>query len=71
MSYLDMPQAHFDYNDDELAALERVRASQGLGSLDHAAEWLVTARLRRVAMKLCGRNRALYPVTTLINRTES
>jgi len=59
-----MHQVGFTYNDEELALLERVRDSQKLASVDQAAEWLVKTRLRRAAMKLCGRSRALYAVPT-------
>lgn len=57
-----MPQAHFDYDDVERSLLERVRQQQGLCDCEQAAEWLVKVRLRRAALKLTGRGRALYPV---------
>jgi hypothetical protein len=57
-----MPQVGFTYTDEEQALLERVRQFKDLSSIDQAAEWLIKARLRRAAMKLCGRNRALYSV---------
>jgi len=57
-----MHQVGFTYNDEEHELLERVRESQKLKSVDQAAEWLVKTRLRRAAMKLCGRSRALYSV---------
>ncbi len=57
-----MHQVGFTYNDDEQELLERIRETQRLASLDQAAEWLVKTRLRRAAMKLCGRSRALYSV---------
>lgn len=53
----------FTYSDDEHRLLERVRESQRLADIDQAAEWLVKTRLRRAAMKLCGRSRALYSVS--------
>lgn len=57
-----MHQVGFTYNDEEHELLEQVRESQKLKSVDQAAEWLVKTRLRRAAMKLCGRSRALYSV---------
>ncbi|RRV04420.1 hypothetical protein EGJ27_21520 [Pseudomonas sp. v388] len=55
-----MHQTGFTYNDEERLVLERVRDSQRFSDLDQAAEWLIRTRLRRVAVKLCGRSRALY-----------
>jgi len=57
-----MHQVGFTYNDEEQELLERVRSTQKLSTIDQAAEWLVKTRLRRAAMKLCGRSRALYAV---------
>jgi pyridoxal/pyridoxine/pyridoxamine kinase len=57
-----MHQVGFTCNDDELDLLEQIRDSQKLATVDQAAEWLIKKRLRRVAIKLCGRNRALYAV---------
>ena len=59
-----MHQAGFTHNDEELELLEQVRESQKLASVDQAAEWLVKTRLRRAAMKICGRSRALHSVHT-------
>ncbi|MEH6564590.1 MAG: hypothetical protein V7756_04610 [Halopseudomonas sp.] len=57
-----MPQALFEYDDTERSLLERIRIQQGLQDCDQAAEWLIKARLRRAALRLTGRGRALYPV---------
>ncbi|MEO1819445.1 MULTISPECIES: hypothetical protein [Pseudomonadaceae] len=57
-----MPEAHFQYDEADRALLDRIRERLQLSSRDEAAEWLVKARLRRAAMKLTGRGRALYPV---------
>ncbi|GGM33054.1 hypothetical protein ACFQDN_21320 [Pseudomonas asuensis] len=57
-----MPQASFDYEDNECDLLDRVQQRKGLTDRNQAAEWLVKARLRRAAIKLTGRNRALYEV---------
>lgn len=59
-----MHQVGFTCTDEELLLLEKVRDSQRLVSVDQAAEWLIKKRLKRTAMKLCGRNRALYVVPT-------
>lgn len=57
-----MPEAHFEYDEADHALLERIRQRYGLHDCQQAAEWLVKARLRRAAIKLTGRGRALYPV---------
>ncbi|WP_313552398.1 hypothetical protein [Pseudomonas sp.] len=57
-----MPQASFDYDDSECDLLDRVQQRKGLADRDQAAEWLVKTRLRRAAIKLTGRSRALYEV---------
>lgn len=54
----------FTFSDDEKHLLERVKEGQRLADLDQAAEWLVKTRLRRAAMKLGGRSRALYSVAS-------
>lgn len=49
--------------DEQLeATLEAVRESEGLESLDHAAEWLIRRRLRKGTLGLTGRGRALYDI---------
>lgn len=57
-----MPEAQFEYDEAERELLERIRRRYALQSCEQAAEWLVKARLRRAAIKLTGRGRALYPV---------
>lgn len=49
--------------DSELeTCLERVRAQEGLESLDQAYEFLIRRRLRKGTAALTGRGRALYPI---------
>ena len=57
-----MPEAHVEFDEQERELLERIRQRYGLADCEQAAEWLVKARLRRAAIKLTGRGRALYPV---------
>lgn len=57
-----MPAHPFDLNDAERDVLERVRVSQGLQTIDQAAEWLIKTRLRQSARQTTGRGRALYVV---------
>jgi len=59
-----MPKLEFCCDEKEAELLERVRLNQKLASIDQAAEWLIKARLRRAAMKLCGRKQTLYIVAT-------
>ncbi|WP_041376762.1 hypothetical protein [Polaromonas naphthalenivorans] len=57
-----MPVHTLDLNDAERDVLERVRVSQGLQTIDQAAEWLIKTRLRQSAKQTTGRGRALYVV---------
>lgn len=57
-----MPEANFEYDESDRALLERIRQRYGLQDCEQAAEWLIKARLRRAAVRLTGRGRALYPV---------
>jgi hypothetical protein len=57
-----MPETTITVNDTDMQLLERVRVSQGLQTIEQAAEWLIKTRLRRAARFSTGRGRALYPV---------
>lgn len=60
-----MPPSELDHrpDDDELnALLDRVMARYHLPSRDSAFDYLLHRRLRRSAVRLTGRGRALYPV---------
>jgi hypothetical protein len=50
------------FSPEDLTLLARVRQQQGLASDDQAAEWLIKSSLRKSAMNLSGRGRALYDV---------
>lgn len=60
-----MPDFTITLSEDDTALLERVRRHFAMATLDEAAEWLVKARLRRVARMSNGRGRALYPVPAI------
>lgn len=62
-----MPEAHFEFDEADRELLERIQRRYGLQSCEQAAEWLIKARLRRAAIRITGRGRALYPV----NKQES
>lgn len=57
-----MPEVHFEFDEADRELLERIRQRYGLLSCEQAAEWLIKARLRRAAIKLTGRGRALNQV---------
>lgn len=59
-----MPEATFEFDEAERRLLERIRRRYNLQSCEQAAEWLIKSRLRRAAIKLTGRGRALYPVNS-------
>lgn len=48
------------FTDADLDLLERVRAQQGLESIEQAAEWLAKRAIRRLAQRSTGRGRALH-----------
>jgi hypothetical protein len=50
------------FTDAERDLLERVRAQQGLESIDQAAEWLAKRGMRQGAKRVTGRGRSLYLV---------
>jgi hypothetical protein len=57
-----MPETTLTLSDPEMDLLERIRAQQGLQTVEQAAEWLAKTRLRRTARHANGRGRALYAV---------
>ena len=56
----DMSAHHFDLTPAERLTLERVRAQQGLRTVQDAAEWLVKVGLRRMMGGTTGRRRTLH-----------
>jgi hypothetical protein len=54
--------ADIDLSDAERNVLERVRARQGLATIEQAAEWLAKRRIRRAVRDVTGCGRALYVV---------
>lgn len=57
-----MPESTITLSESDMDLLERVRAQQGLQTIEQAAEWLAKTRLRRTARHSNGRGRALYTV---------
>lgn len=49
-----------ELSDRERATLMQVQEQHGLPSLDEAARYLMKKRLRKAAMRVTGRNRAIY-----------
>ena len=52
---------HIPLSDDDERLLRRVQQRLCLPSIDAAAEWLLKARLRRLARRSTQRGRAIYP----------
>ncbi|PZP30459.1 MAG: hypothetical protein DI603_15155 [Roseateles depolymerans] len=59
-----MPELQIPITETDRETLERVRAQQGLDTIEQAAEWLLKTRLRRAVRSTTGRGRALYLVPT-------
>ena len=55
-----MPQADFQFDDEERKVLEAVRARLGLADCNAAAEWLIKRRLRNASEAITGRGRPLH-----------
>ncbi|MFA5548635.1 MAG: hypothetical protein WDA10_08870 [Porticoccaceae bacterium] len=56
------PEIDISLTAADLEYLEQVRISQGLESIEQAAEWLAKTAVRKAARRTTGRGRALYPV---------
>ena len=56
-----MPEHHITLSEEDARLVRRVQQRLCLPTLDAAAEWLLKARLRRMARRPHGRGRAAYP----------
>lgn len=57
-----MPDETITISEQEHEMFDRIRQQQGLDSIEQAVEWLLKARLRRLAKQAGGKRRVLAPV---------